>query len=49
MKQFEYPVVTVDTKGFSGGKVDTQGLEALLCQMGAQGWKLTKVVATHMA
>lgn len=44
---WEYRTITLDTGGFSGGKVDENKLERLLNDMGQQGWELVNAFDTN--
>jgi Domain of unknown function (DUF4177) len=46
--KWEYRTVKFDAKGFLGGVVDTQTLDAQLNQLGEQGWELVSVFDTNM-
>lgn len=47
MKKFRYKVVTFETRGFCGGKVDEPRLEELLNREGSDGWELVSVTASN--
>ena len=47
-KQYEYRVVTMDTKGWSGGILNVEETQETLNQLGEQGWELVSTVSTHM-
>lgn len=47
MQKWEYKTVKIETKGFLGGIVDTNVLDALLNQYGQQGWNLMSVFDTN--
>lgn len=47
-RRFQYQVVIVDTRGWSGGIVDEQETTDVLNEMGAQGWELVSTATTHM-
>ena len=40
MEKFEYKVVTYDTGGFAGGKVDALRMEEQLNLIGNDGWEM---------
>lgn len=48
ISKWEYLTVKFDAKGFLGGVVDTQTLDAQLNQLGEQGWELVSVFDTNM-
>ena len=41
MKKFEYKTVAVPTKGWMKYKQDIEAFDALLNELGKQGWELT--------
>ncbi len=45
MEKFEYKTLFTDAKGVLGGKVDQDGLENELNELGLQGWELVNTVA----
>lgn len=48
MERWEYKTIKVEAKGMMGGVVDTDGFDALLNGLGAQGWNLVSVFDTNM-
>ena len=48
MEKFEYKVVTYDTGGFSGGKVDALRMEEQLNLVGNDGWEMVSCTSTNM-
>jgi len=48
MKKFEYKTQVIDTKGFSGGKIDEEELDSILNAMGRQGWELVRTETTSL-
>ena len=49
MVQFEYKVVTYDTRGFLGGAVDTRQIENQLNQLGDAGWEMVSCTSTNQS
>ena len=49
MNRFEYKVVTYDTKGICGGKVDPRDLESQLNQLGNAGWELVSCTSSNQS
>lgn len=49
MEKFEYKVVTYDTKGFLGGSVEVQQIEAQLNLIGNDGWELVSCTSTNQS
>lgn len=49
MERWEYKTVKMEAKGLMGGVVDTDKFDALLNQLGMQGWNLVSVFDTNMA
>ncbi len=47
MERYEYKVVTYDTKGFFGGKVDVGQLEYQLNLIGDEGWEMVSCTSTN--
>jgi len=48
MKKFEYKTHVIDTKGFSGGKVEVDEIDSILNVMGQQGWELVRTETTSL-
>ena len=48
MEKFEYKVVTYDTGGFAGGKVDALRMEEQLNLIGNDGWEMVSCTSTNM-
>lgn len=46
MTKWEYQSVRVETHGISGGILETDEFDALLNQMGSEGWELVGVFTT---
>jgi len=44
---WEYKVVTLGTGGFFGGKVEVPHLEALMNNLGRDGWELGSAFSTN--
>ncbi|MBR4503139.1 MAG: DUF4177 domain-containing protein [Clostridia bacterium] len=49
MEQFEYKVVTFDTKGFWGGNVEVRQIETQLNQLGIDGWEMVSCTSTNQS
>ncbi|MBQ9425704.1 MAG: DUF4177 domain-containing protein [Erysipelotrichaceae bacterium] len=49
MDNFEYKVVTYDTKGFFGGNVEPDQLENQLNLLGYDGWELVSCTSTNQS
>ncbi len=49
MDCWEYKTVKMEAGGLMGGIVDTDKFDALLNQLGMQGWNLVSVFDTNMA
>lgn len=49
MDNWEYKALKVEARGFFGGKVDLDELEAELNALGRQGWELTSTFETNMS
>ena len=47
MEKFEYKVVTYDTGGFAGGKVDALRMEEQLNLVGNDGWEMVSCTSTN--
>ena len=45
--EWEYKAVTLRTEGFWGGEVDIAQLEALMNNLGRDGWELTSALGTN--
>ena len=45
--EWEYKVVTIGTSGFLGGKVEVSQLEALMNNLGRDGWELGSAFGTN--
>lgn len=48
MQRWEYKTIKVDAKGILGGVVDMAAFDALLNDLGAQGWNLVSTFDTNM-
>ena len=49
MEKFEYKVVTYDTGGFAGGKVDALRMEEQLNLIGNDGWEMVSCTSTNQS
>ncbi|MBQ1447823.1 MAG: DUF4177 domain-containing protein [Erysipelotrichaceae bacterium] len=49
MEQYEYKVITFDTKGFFGGNVDVDLVEEELNELGEEGWELVSCTNTNQS
>jgi hypothetical protein len=49
MEKFEYKVVTYDTKGFWGGKVEISQIEDQLNLIGNDGWEMVSCTSTNQS
>jgi hypothetical protein len=49
MERWEYKTIKMEAKGFMGGVVDTDKFDAMLNELGAQGWNLVSVFDTNLA
>ncbi|MBO4627964.1 MAG: DUF4177 domain-containing protein [Lachnospiraceae bacterium] len=49
MAKYEYKVLTYDTKGIWGGKVETQQVESQLNQLGDDGWEMVSCSSTNQS
>lgn len=49
MENWEYKTIKVEPKGFFGGKVDLNELEAELNTLGRNGWELVSTFETNMS
>lgn len=49
MEKWEYKTIKVETKGFSGGILQTENFEYELNIMGAQGWELVSCFDTNQS
>ncbi|MBE0545437.1 MAG: DUF4177 domain-containing protein [Verrucomicrobia bacterium] len=47
MQKWEYKTIKVDTKGMLGGILDTTAFDAVLNQVGADGWELIAAFDTN--
>ena len=47
MMEWEYKVVTLATGGFFGGKVDISQMEAVMNNLGRDGWELSSAFGTN--
>lgn len=47
METWEYLSLKLETKGFLGGKFDTQELDSQLNRLGEEGWELVSCFATN--
>lgn len=47
MEKFEYYTFVYDTKGFTGGKVDTEVFQEELNKLGSIGWELVSSLSTN--
>ena len=47
MKKFEYQTKVIDTKFSWRGKVNTEGFNQILNDMGREGWELVEVTASN--
>ena len=47
MEKFEYKVVLYDTKGFFGGKVESNQIENHFNFLGNDGWELVSCTSTN--
>jgi hypothetical protein len=48
MGKWEYTSFKVETKGFSGGILDTEDFDSKLNEFGEQGWELISCISTNM-
>jgi hypothetical protein len=48
MERWEYKTVKMEATGMLGGVVETDKLDRMLNELGAQGWNLTSVFDTNM-
>ena len=46
MEEFEYRVVSYDTEGLMGGKVDIDAFQEGFTALGSQGWELVNSMPT---
>ena len=46
MDCYEYKTLSYETRGFSGGKIDTETVSDELSALGAQGWRVIKCFTT---
>lgn len=44
MEKYIYKIVAPDLKGWPNKKIDNEGNEKLLTELGAEGWELVSVV-----
>lgn len=49
LEKWEYMTIKIETKGFLGGKLDTQELDSQLNRLGEQGWELVSSFSTNKA
>ena len=49
MQTWEYRTIKLETKGMMGGILDTQSFDALLNQLGSEGWELVTAFDTNQA
>ncbi|MCR5477742.1 MAG: DUF4177 domain-containing protein [Lachnospiraceae bacterium] len=49
MEQFEYKVVSFDTKGFFGGVVESGQIESQLNHLGDSGWEMVSCTSTNQS
>ncbi len=49
MIRWEYKTIKLATKGFSGGKLDTDKLDMYMNEMGRDGWELAVGFDTNQA
>jgi hypothetical protein len=49
MQTWEYRTIKVDTKGMLGGILDTTAFDALLNQLGTDGWELVAAFDTNQS
>ena len=49
MKKWEYRTIKVDTKGMLGGILDTTAFDAVLNQLGTDGWELVAAFDTNQS
>ncbi len=47
--QWEYKTLKLETTGFVGGILDEKKLEAMMNQLGAEGWELVAAFDTNMS
>ena len=47
MKKYEYQTISIDAKGWNGGKVNIEELDDVLNEMGKQGWRLVEKTASN--
>ena len=47
--KWEYKIIKLATKGFTGGEFDETELDKLLNELGSQGWELVSAFDTNQA
>ena len=45
---WEYKTIKLEAKGFMGGKLDEKELDALMNELGEQGWEISAAFDTNM-
>ncbi len=49
MERWEYKTIKMEAKGLLGGVVDVARFDAMLNELGAQGWNMVSAFDTNMA
>ena len=49
MERWEYRTIKMQTKGFTGGILETQSFDAELNKLGSEGWELVSSFGTNQS
>ncbi|MDF2593558.1 MAG: hypothetical protein K0S75_3024 [Clostridia bacterium] len=49
MERWEYQTIKMQTKGFTGGILETQSFDTELNKLGAEGWELVSCFGTNQS